>query len=193
MIWIISALLVLIAFYGIYLGKMLAQRRKGIQTDQIARGEKRGPLYYTELLMKTATYAVIAAELVSVIGDLSMLGSWAKFLGLILGTAGVAVFGLAVRTMRDSWRAGIPEADETEMVTEGIYKYSRNPAFLGFDLVYLGILLMFLNPVHLLFAIFAGVMLHLQILQEEKFLETRFGEKYAVYRKQTGRYFGRKG
>ncbi|MBQ8514308.1 MAG: isoprenylcysteine carboxylmethyltransferase family protein [Ruminococcus sp.] len=193
MIWMISALLVLIAFYSIYLGKMLVQRRKGIQTDQIARGEKRGPLYYTELLMKIATYAVVAAELVSIVRNSSMLGSWAKFLGLALGIAGVAVFGLAVWTMRDSWRAGIPESDETEMVTEGLYKYSRNPAFLGFDLVYLGVLLMFFNPVQLLFAVWAGVMLHLQILQEERFLKTRFGEKYAAYCKRTGRYFGRKG
>ena len=43
--------------------------------------------------------------------------------------------------MRDFWRAGIPETDKTELVTEGIYQISRNPAFLGFDLLYIGILL----------------------------------------------------
>lgn len=43
--------------------------------------------------------------------------------------------------MRDSWRAGISETDKTELVTEGIYQISRNPAFLGFDLLYIGILL----------------------------------------------------
>ncbi len=54
---------------------------------------------------------------------------------------------------------------------KGIYNYSRNPAFLGFDLVYIGILLMFFNPVLLVISVFAMVMLHLQILREEKFLE----------------------
>ena len=43
--------------------------------------------------------------------------------------------------MRDFWRAGISETDKTELVTEGIYQISRNPAFLGFDLLYIGILL----------------------------------------------------
>ena len=43
--------------------------------------------------------------------------------------------------MRDFWRAGISETDKTELVTEGIYQISRNPAFLGFDVLYFGILL----------------------------------------------------
>jgi len=36
------------------------------------------------------------------------------------------------------------------------------------------------------------VMLHLQILQEERYLGTVFGEEYLTYKKCTGRYFGRK-
>ena len=94
--------------------------------------------------------------------------------------------------MRDSWRAGIPEHDKTEMVTTGIYSISRNPAFLGFDLVYLGFLLMFFNPVLLVFTIFAVVMLHLQILQEEKFMADTFGSEYEKYRKHVFRYIGSK-
>ena len=43
--------------------------------------------------------------------------------------------------MRDSWRAGISETYKTELVTEGIYQISRNPVFLGFELLYIGILL----------------------------------------------------
>ena len=57
-----------------------------------------------------------------------------------------AVFVTSVVTMRDSWRAGVSKTDKTELVTDGIYQISRNPAFLGFDLVYIGILLMFFNP-----------------------------------------------
>jgi protein-S-isoprenylcysteine O-methyltransferase Ste14 len=42
--------------------------------------------------------------------------------------------------MKDSWKAGISEIDKTELVTEGIYQISRNPVFLGFNLLYIGIL-----------------------------------------------------
>lgn len=49
--------------------------------------------------------------------------------------------------MKDSWRAGIAENDKTEIVTSGIYQISRNPAFLGFDCVYIGLMLMFFKPI----------------------------------------------
>ena len=48
------ALIVLAAFYGIYFGKMLAQRRRGIQTRQIGRRKEKG-VYRVEMLMSVAT------------------------------------------------------------------------------------------------------------------------------------------
>lgn len=93
---------------------------------------------------------------------------------------------------RDIWRAGIPDKDKTEIVTDGIYKFSRNPAFLGFDFMYIDVLLMYLNPLTAFFSLFAVLMLHLQILQEEKYLENTFGEAYTSYKKRTLRYLGRR-
>lgn len=94
--------------------------------------------------------------------------------------------------MKDSWRAGIAENDKTEIVTRGIYQISRNPAFLGFDCVYIGLLLMFFNPVLLIFSVFAIIMLHLQILQEEQYLPKVFGRDYINYKNKVCRYLGRK-
>ena len=105
---------------------------------------------------------------------------------------GDLVFLLAITCMKDSWRAGIPKSDKTKLVTNGIYKISRNPAFLGFDLVYIGILLLYFNPIHLIFTLFAIIMLHLQILQEEKFMEATFNDEYVDYKKKVFRYLGRK-
>ena len=57
-----------------------------------------------------------------------------------MAISGDMVFVISVWTMKDSWRAGVSKTDQTELVTDGIYQISRNPAFLGFDLVYVGIL-----------------------------------------------------
>lgn len=187
-----AALGILILFYGIYLGKMLLQRKKGIQTDQMAKGKKDKQLFFTELFLKLATYTILLVEVISIIRGGSLLGSFWKYAGLVLALLGDLVFGTAVKTMKDSWRAGISKTDHTELIQTGIYKWSRNPAFLGFDLVYLGILLMYFNWVLLLFSVAAMMMLHLQILQEEKFLPTVFGESYLSYQKHTCRYFGRR-
>ena len=96
--------------------------------------------------------------------------------------------------MRDSWRAGVSKTDQTELVTNGIYQISRNPAFLGFDLLYLGTLLMFFNWVLCALTVFAVIMYHLQIVcVEEKFLVATFGDAYLAYQKKVCRYIGRKG
>lgn len=184
--------IILLVFYFVYIGKMVLQRRQGIQTDQIAKGSRRDKVFYIELIMKAATYSVVIIEVISIVFVKPVVPSHVRFLGMILGFVGDVVFALAVITMKDNWRAGIAENDKTEMVTAGIYQFSRNPAFLGFDLVYLGIVLMFFNWVLLLFSVFAVVMLHLQILQEEKYLPQVFGEAYLIYCSKVCRYLGNK-
>ena len=116
----------------------------------------------------------------------------ARFTGFCIGILGDVIFLLSVICMRNSWRAGIPDEDKTELVTAGIYKYSRNPAFLGFDFMYTGVLLLYFNPLTLVFSAFAMVMLHLQILQEEKYLAGVFGEEYIEHKKRVFIYLGRK-
>lgn len=184
--------LLLLAFYAIYLGKLLAQKRRGIQTDQIAKGRQKDKIYYTELVMKLATYSVVAVEAASILLAPPRLPLGVRLAGAVLALAGDVLFGAAVYTMRDSWRAGLARGDRTELVTAGIYRFSRNPAFLAFDLVYLGLLLMFFNGALLAFSLFAALMLHLQILQEEAYLPTVFGEDYLRYKQTVCRYFGRR-
>lgn len=188
----IMGIVLLVMFYSIYIGKMLLQKKQGIQTDQIAKGKRKDKVFYTELLMKIATYAVVLAEVISILFGKPTVKAVAGWIGMGVGIAGNVIFALAVITMKDSWRAGIALQDKTKMVTNGIYQFSRNPAFLGFDLVYLGILLMFFNGVLLLCSILAAVMLHLQILQEERYLPHVFGDEYLAYKQKVRRYLGRK-
>ena len=186
------ALLVLAAFYGIYLAKQWRQKRRGIQTMQIGR-RRDGQIHRVETLMGIATVGIIPAQLLSIGFGWSHLPAGARFTGLCVGLLGDGIFALSVLCMKDSWRAGIPDRDRTELVTDGIYAFSRNPAFLGFDLQYIGVLLMFCNLLTAAFTVFAIVMLHLQILQEERYLTAAFGEPYLDYRQRVFRYLGRRG
>lgn len=185
----IAALAVMVVFYIAYFAKMILQCRKGIKTDQIGKGSKSRKALVIEILMKIATYAIVAVEVVSIIFDFRMWKSSYAWVGIDVAALGVFVFIVAMVTMKDSWRAGIPKKDKTELVTTGIYRISRNPAFLGFDLMYLGVLIAFFNYVHLFFVLYAVIMFHLQILQEEKFLTNTFKNTYVEYKKHTGRYF----
>ena len=187
----ILALLVLLLFYGVYLIKMWRQKRRGILTRQIGR-RKEKEIHTVEVLMGIATVAVIPAQLASILLDWSCLPANARFTGFCLGMLGDLIFLLSVVSMKDSWRAGIPDQDRTALVTDDIYRFSRNPAFLGFDLQYIGVLLLYANPMTACLTVFAVVMLHLQILQEERYLTEVFGAPYMKYRNHTFRYLGRR-
>lgn len=181
------ALLVLAVFYGIYFSKMLVQHKKGIQTHQIGH-RKEKELHTVETLMSIATFGTSIAQIMSIAFGWNHLPANARFTGFCIGMLGDAIFLISVLCMRDSWRAGIPDKDRTRLVTTGIYRYSRNPAFLGFDLQYIGVLLMYGNLLTAGFTVFAIVMLHLQILQEEKYLTRTFGTSYTDYCRNVRRY-----
>ena len=153
---------------------MFLQKKKGIQTDQIGKG-KTGRPKAIELIMKVATIFVPLTEMLSIYTNYSILSGMLRYARSVIATAGDIVFVISVLTMKDSWRAGVSETDKTELVTDGIYQISRKPAFLGFDLVYIGILLMFFNWISLIVSAFAILMFHLQIVYvEEVFLEESF-------------------
>ena len=192
MIYQIIAIEIMAVFYGCYFIKMISQRRKGIQTDQIGKG-KVGFVKFIEVTMKIITIIVPVIEIISIFMNTSMLPVWTRIVGICIAVTGVAVFITSVVTMRDSWRAGVSKTDKTELVTSGIYSFSRNPAFLGFDLVYLGISLMFFNLPLYIISLLAIIILHLQIVNvEEDFLIETFGEDYLNYKKKVCRYFGRR-
>lgn len=188
----ITGMGILLLFYGCYIAKAARQRGRGIRTDQTGKG-KTGSAKAIELTMKAAAYMALAAEAVSIALNTGSFPIAVRIAGAFIGVVGTAVFIVSVLTMQDSWRAGVSKTEETKLVTGGIYQLSRNPAFLGFDLVYIGIAVMFFNWVLLLASIFAAAMLHLQIVNvEERFLAEAFGEEYLKYSGKVRRYLGRK-
>lgn len=186
------AIVILAVFFGCYFIKMISQKKKGIQTDQIGKG-KVGFVKFIEVTMKISAILVFLADLVSIFLGVSHGSALTRMIGVAVSIAGTAVFITSVLTMRDSWRAGVSKTDRTELVTGGIYQISRNPAFLGFDLLYIGMLLMFFNWALCAVTAFAILMYHLQIVNvEEEFLLAAFGDEYLQYKKEVCRYIGRK-
>ena len=189
--YFLLALAVLALFYGIYFSKLLIQHRHGIKTHQIGNRKEKS-IHTVELFMSIATLGAPITQLLSIAFGWNYMPAGARFTGFFTGMLGDLIFLVSVICMKDSWRAGIPDQDKTELVTTGIYQFSRNPAFLGFDFMYIGVLLMYFNPLTAFFSLFAIVMLHLQILQEEKYLTATFGDAYTAYKKHVFRYLGRK-
>ena len=84
---------------------------------------------------------------------------------------------------------GLEVAPRTKhLMTDGPYKWSRNPMLSGTYLYYIDVLIALWNwRAILVFALIATVMM-LQVHSEEKRLEADFGQEYLDYKKTTGRF-----
>lgn len=79
--------------------------------------------------------------------------------------------------------------EPTKMVSSGLYKYSRNPMYLGIMSIVAGSGIFFQFSILLwyaliLFIIFSGVVIWI----EEPHLEKKFGNAYQSYKKETRRW-----
>lgn len=191
MFYQITAIFILVAFYTFYFGKILIQRKQSIKTHQIGIGNKSKRVLLIERIMSAATVSACFVGVCSIFCVKEVPATWVRIAGIVVGAMAVIFFALATITMKNSWRVGIPE-EKTALITNGIYSWSRNPAFVGFDLLYLSVCLMFFNLPLLIVSVWAAMMLHLQILQEEKHMRNMVGSEYEEYKTHTFRYFGRR-
>lgn len=187
----IISLIIMAIYYSFYIAKLLILNKKSIKTNQAGIGNKPKKVIIVERIMSIATVSTIVIEAYSILFTTLNILDGLRIIGIVFGILAIIFFALATITMKDSWRVGIPE-EKTSLISVGIYKWSRNPAFVGFDLLYISICLMYFNLPLLLISVFAGTMLHLQILQEEKHMQNMFGKEYEEYKKHTLRYFGRR-
>ena len=108
--------------------------------------------------------------------------------GFLLGIIGLSLCGYAQIKMGASWRVGIDDERRTDLVTTGLYRYIRNPTYLGLYILSTGVWLIWPTWTIAIFGLFFYLMLEVQVRCEEDFLEKVHGEKYREYLQRTKRY-----
>jgi len=99
-------------------------------------------------------------------------------IGFVVSLSGAQLF-------RRHRTAIIPFKPASSLVTSGVYRWTRNPMYLGMALIYVGaaIILNSLPTLALLPLVIAIV--HLQVIaREEAYLEGAFGNAYLAYKRQ---------
>ena len=98
--------------------------------------------------------------------------------------AGVALAGNAVFQFHRVGTTIEPTKpdDTSALVTRGVYKFTRNPMYLGLLLVLTGWVVFLGNIFGILTLVaFVGYITHFQIRPEERVMASKFGEAYANY------------
>jgi len=117
-------------------------------------------------------------------------GYWRAGIGLLLIGLGVFISASGAREFGRRETAVNPYYPASAVVQSGIYRYSRNPMYVGLTAVLLGVGLLInslwslLILIPTLLIIYFGV-----ILREEAYMEKMFGQEYLAYKKSVRRWF----
>ncbi len=110
--------------------------------------------------------------------------------GLIIFIAGVVLLPMGMIEFRSLRRS--TGQDVSRLITTGIYRWSRNPQFIGWFLMLAGIAIAGRSGFALfLTVVFAAVIHWYTVRLAEPYLESIYGEEYRRYKADTPRYIGR--
>ena len=112
-----------------------------------------------------------------------------SLLGWLLLAGGIALV-LAAAQRFQKWRTPIkPFQEPKHCITDGVFRYSRNPLYLGEVIMLLGLAALLGTWLALLpIPIFAAVIQRVFILPEERLLQAHFGSAYQSYRRRVRRW-----
>ena len=106
---------------------------------------------------------------------------------LLVGGLGIIIAGAGM--FRRLGTAVIPHKPASRLVTSGIYRWTRNPMYLGMAVAYAGVAVLFDSLVSLLLLPIVLFLVQTQVIaKEEAYLERAFGNAYLQYKQRARRW-----
>ncbi len=112
---------------------------------------------------------------------------YAECISIALLIAALLMVVLSLINLGKSTRLGLP-TENTIFKSGGLYRISRNPMYVGFNLLSIAALVYLQSILVLVAAAYSIAIYHFIILAEEKFLLQRFRHQYQQYSKKVRRY-----
>ena len=111
-----------------------------------------------------------------------------QLIGWLILTVSFFIVVVAQMQMGGAWRIGVDSNQRQQLITHGIFRYSRNPIFLGMLVMLVGLLLLLPTAVTLTATVLGVVLIHVQVRLEEAFLTEKYGEDYRKYQMSVRRW-----
>ena len=90
--------------------------------------------------------------------------------------------------LKDSWRVGVVEHQKTELIVSGIYRFTRNPYFVSYFLMFAAYTVMLQNLILFGLSLLGFLFVHKMILKEEEYLYSVHANAYLEYKMRVPRY-----
>jgi protein-S-isoprenylcysteine O-methyltransferase Ste14 len=112
----------------------------------------------------------------------------AGWIGVAFCAGALALIFATLVEFGTSFRVGIDTEHPDKLVTTGVFAFTRNPIYAGFGIMLLGEFLIFPNWILLLYLVAGVALFHRQVLREEAYLVSHYGEEYRAYSERVRRY-----
>ena len=145
-------------------------------------------LFYTGKVAGYITWIIYFLSIIGVNITDNVSGAYQLYGSSLAGIIGLMLIVISSISLGKSTRLGLPKED-TVLKTGGIYRFSRNPMYLGFNLWTIASIIYTFNIYILLLGLYSIWVYHRIIGGEENFLENRFGSVFLDYKKKTRKYF----
>jgi protein-S-isoprenylcysteine O-methyltransferase Ste14 len=182
------AALTIVLLLGMVWTRVLLMKRKGIEAMNFGKIDKTDFLippfalfYFYTVLASTFNFPTISTQEFFHSGVISWVGVFFCIAGLLLLLWSLVSFG-------QSFRVGIDKDHPDELITTGVFAFSRNPIYVAFAFILLGQFLIFSNWILLIYIGAAIWLFHRQVLREEDYLKKHYGKEYSEYCDRVRRY-----
>lgn len=182
------AAVTILLLLGMVWGRVLLMRRAGIKAMHFGEIDKKDFLIPPLALLYFYIVFAAAFGLPGVSKQEFFHSGAVSWLGVLLCLAGLTLLFLSLVSFGRSFRVGIDPDRPDQLVTTGIFAFSRNPIYLAFAFVLLGQFLVFSNWILLVYLVVAIGLFHRQVLREEEFLKKHYGREYSEYSDRVRRY-----
>lgn len=147
------------------------------------------PLIYLGFLLAGYGLEQFAVHMISVGMGFSLDVDLRRGLAFVLVISGLLLDGIAAGTFRRLGTPPEPWKPTTALATDGLYKYSRNPIYVGFAVTYAGFAFAMDSPIALALLVPCLIVVdRFVIAREERYLTTKFGAEYQAYQGKVRRW-----
>ena len=182
------AALTILLMLGMVLTRVLMLRRRGIEAMNFGKIDKTDFLippfalfYFYLVFAHTFNLPTLSKQ---VFFDSEII-SW---IGVFFCLAGLSLLLWSLVSFGRSFRVGIDTEHPDQLITTGVFAFSRNPIYVAFAFILLGQFLIFPNWILFVY-LGAGIWLfQRQVLREEEYLKKHYGKEDLQYSHRVTRY-----
>lgn len=175
-----------IIFQFMFFAKNILLRRK---LGMTVRGRNREANLSIAFFSLFIVVSVLLGLLDAPFGTVNLIKrSAATVVALALLAVNLLVGSASMIGLRDSWRIGVLEDQRTDLIEGGIYRFSRNPFFLSYMIMFASYTILLQNIILFVLSLAGFAMIHAMVLKEEKHLTAMHGDRYRRYKERVPRY-----